>query len=84
MDKVRVSRASASLVAQGMLRQNRDPNDGRGRLLRLTKRGVGVHNGIVPVVQDIEARLTANLGKTEIACLNKVLSKLNAQLDALE
>jgi len=84
MDKVRVSRASASLVAQGMLRQNRDPNDGRGRLLRLTKRGVGVHNGIVPVVQDIESTLTAGLGKSELATLNKVLGKLNAQLDALE
>ena len=84
MDKVRVSRASASLVAQGMLKQSRDPNDGRGRLLRLTKRGTGVHNGIVPVVQDIESSLIDGLGKGEIATLTKVLGKLNTRLDAIE
>lgn len=84
MDKVRVSRASASLVAQGMLRQSRDPNDGRGRLLRLTKRGTGVHNGIVPVVKEIETSLTEGLGKGDIATLTKVLGKLNTRLDAIE
>src|SRR3984957_4165256 len=38
MDKVKVSRASQSLVAKGLLRQSPDPRDGRGRLLRLTRR----------------------------------------------
>ena len=67
-----------------MLRQSRDPNDGRGRLLRLTKRGTGVHNGIVPVVQDIETTLTDGLGKGELATLTKVLGKLNTRLDTIE
>ena len=40
MDKVKVSRAAASLVARGLLRQTQDPHDGRGRLLRLTRKGV--------------------------------------------
>ena len=31
MDKVKVSRAAASLVSRGLLRQSRDPEDGRGR-----------------------------------------------------
>ena len=84
MDKARVSRASASLVAQGMLRQSRDPSDGRGRLLRLTKRGTGIHNGVVPVVRDAEAELTAGLGKTELAALTKALNKLSARLDTIE
>lgn len=84
MDKVRVSRASASLVAQGMLRQSRDPSDGRGRLLRLTKRGTGIHNGVVPVVRDAEAELIAGLGKTELAALTRALNKLSARLDTIE
>ena len=42
MDKVKVSRAAASLVARGLVGQTQDPQDGRGRLLRLTRRGVGV------------------------------------------
>jgi DNA-binding MarR family transcriptional regulator len=37
MDKVKVSRAAASLVSRGLLRQNRHSEDGRGRLMRLTK-----------------------------------------------
>src|SRR5215469_8063860 len=47
MDKVKVSRAAASLVARGMLRQAHDPEDGRGRLLRLTRKGSAVHDGMV-------------------------------------
>src|ERR1700739_345732 len=31
MDKVKVSRAAASLVARGLLKQTQDPRDGRGR-----------------------------------------------------
>src|SRR5580704_5347778 len=43
MDKVKVSRAAASLVARGLVRQTQDPRDGRARLLRLTRRGAAVH-----------------------------------------
>src|SRR5580704_8149799 len=43
MDKVKVSRAAAGLVARGLLRQTQDPRDGRARLLRLTRRGAAVH-----------------------------------------
>ena len=32
MDKVKVSRAAAALVARGLLRQSADPRDGRGRV----------------------------------------------------
>src|ERR1700719_923516 len=32
MDKVKVSRAAANLVARGLLRQTQDPEDGRGRV----------------------------------------------------
>src|SRR5271157_3647896 len=39
MDKVKVSRAAASLAARGLLKQTPDPHDGRGRLLRLTRKG---------------------------------------------
>jgi DNA-binding MarR family transcriptional regulator len=84
LDKVRVSRASASLVALGMLRQNRDPSDGRGRLLRLTKRGSGVHGGVAPVARELEVALVAGLGKAELATLTRALGKLNARMDALD
>jgi DNA-binding MarR family transcriptional regulator len=57
MDKVKVSRASASMVARGMLKQTQDPEDGRGRLLRLTRKGASVRQGLVPVACELEELL---------------------------
>ncbi|MGH7153076.1 MAG: MarR family winged helix-turn-helix transcriptional regulator, partial [Acetobacteraceae bacterium] len=48
MDKVKVSRAAASLVARGLVKQSQDPADGRGRLLRLTRKGANTFNGTMP------------------------------------
>jgi DNA-binding MarR family transcriptional regulator len=77
MDKVKVSRAAASLVARGLMRQAQDPDDGRGRLLRLTRKGSGIYSGIAPTANDIEATLTAGLTKTEWNVLHKALGKLS-------
>jgi DNA-binding MarR family transcriptional regulator len=77
MDKVKVSRAAASLVARGLLRQAQDPNDGRGRLLRLTRKGSSVYTDVAPTAKAIDAMLTAGLTKTEWRSLHKALSKLS-------
>jgi DNA-binding MarR family transcriptional regulator len=84
MDKVKVSRAAAALVAKGLLRQNQDPNDGRGRLLRMTRKGVTVHSGVVPLARSIEATLAEGLTKAEWAALTKALIKLNDHVLAIE
>jgi DNA-binding MarR family transcriptional regulator len=76
MDKVKVSRAAASLVARGLLRQTQDPEDGRGRLLRLTRKGTGVYAGIKPMAQQIETTLAAGLSKAEWNMLHKALARL--------
>jgi len=77
MDKVKVSRAAASLVARGLLRQNRDPNDGRGRLLRLTRRGTTTYASVVATAREVEATLAAGLTKAEWNALHKTLGKLS-------
>jgi len=84
MDKVRVSRASASLVAKGLLRQARDPDDGRGRLLRLTRKGQGVNDGIGPVAREFEAMLTGLFNKPDQTNLRRILARLNGALDAID
>lgn len=84
MDKVKVSRAAASLVARGMLRQMPDPDDGRGRLLRLTRRGVSVYEGLVPLACELEGQLAEGLSRTEWSVLLKALDKLNAHVIACE
>jgi DNA-binding MarR family transcriptional regulator len=77
MDKVKVSRAAASLVARGLLRQAPDPEDGRGRLLRLTRKGLSVYTGVAPTARTIEASLAPGLTKAEWTALHKALGKLN-------
>jgi DNA-binding MarR family transcriptional regulator len=84
MDKVKVSRAAAALVARGLLRQSADPNDGRGRLLRLTRKGAVVHDGMVPLARELEAALADGIGSTEWRALNRALVRLNRHVVAIE
>lgn len=84
MDKVKVSRAAATLVARGLLRQGPDPSDGRGRLLRLTRKGASVHAAIVPLAQAMETELAGAMSRADWAALNKAMARLNAHLEASE
>src|ERR1700742_5165903 len=63
MDKVKVSRAAASLV---------------GRLLRLTRKGSTVYASVPPTSEKIEAMLAEGLSKSEWSALNRALGKLMA------
>ncbi|MDR3538115.1 MAG: MarR family winged helix-turn-helix transcriptional regulator [Acetobacteraceae bacterium] len=83
MDKVKVSRASASLVSRGLLRQSQDPSDGRGRLLRLTRKGAALHAQVVPEALALEATLADGLSRAEWVSLNKALAKLNTHCAAI-
>jgi len=76
MDKVKVSRAAASLAGRGLLRQSQDPNDGRGRLLRLTRKGTGVYAGIAPMAEEIDKAISSCLTRSEKTVLHKALGKL--------
>jgi DNA-binding MarR family transcriptional regulator len=77
MDKVKVSRAAASLVSRGLLRQTQDPDDGRGRLLRLTRKGTAAYANLVPTVHNVEAVLAPALTKSEWSTLHRALGKLS-------
>ena len=80
MDKVKVSRAAASLVSRGLVKQTHDPDDGRGRLLRLTRKGLAVRQGLVPVAHELEEQLAEGLSRTEWGGLLKALDKLTAHI----
>jgi DNA-binding MarR family transcriptional regulator len=83
MDKVKVSRAAASLVARGLLRQTQDPEDGRGRLLRLTRKGTTIYTGVAATARSINETLAAGLTKTELTVLHRALGKLNEHAQAV-
>lgn len=78
MDKVKVSRAAASLVNRGLLKQTQDPEDGRGRLLRLTRKGTAVHASMIPLACELEDQLAGAMSRTEWGALLKALDKLSS------
>ncbi len=83
MDKVKVSRAAASLVSNGLLRQAHDPQDGRGRLLRLTRKGAALYADVAPTASEIQDALMAGLGRNEWRSLHKALGKLSDRAQSL-
>ncbi len=84
MDKVRVSRAIAGLIAQGRVARRIDAEDRRRRVLSLTLQGRADHDRIVPLAQDTERRLLAALTSADRADLDRLLQRLEASVAALE
>lgn len=82
MDKAKVSRAIASMVASGLLVRDPDPTDNRAALLRLSDRGVAVYRDIAPLALDWERELLAALTPDEAAALHSSFDKLLDRLDA--
>jgi DNA-binding MarR family transcriptional regulator len=81
MDKVKVSRATQSLAAKGLVHQRPDPNDGRSRLLRLTRKGVATHTRFVSLANRLEAELFVGLSQADATALNRVLTKITTRLE---
>lgn len=81
MDKVRVSRAVARLVAARRVSRRTDPADRRRAVLALTPAGLAIHREIVPHARQVEARLLAGLGEAERAMLDRLLDTLEARAE---
>jgi DNA-binding MarR family transcriptional regulator len=81
MDKVRVSRAVARLMATGRVSRRIDRMDRRRSILALTSAGEAIHREIVPHAERVEARLLAGLDEAERAALDRLLAKLEARAE---
>lgn len=84
MDRVKVSRAVASLVRRGLAGQAVDPEDGRARLVTLSEQGQQTHRAIVALARELDRRLAAGLSAAEREALHAALRKLYAHLRALD
>jgi DNA-binding MarR family transcriptional regulator len=76
MDKVQVSRAIAALRARGLALQATDAADRRRSKLALSAAGRRMHDEIVPLARDAEARLVAELAPEDRARLGALLARL--------
>jgi DNA-binding MarR family transcriptional regulator len=83
MDKVKVSRASASLVARGLVKQSPDPRDGRGRLLRLTRKGASTYGGLLELAHETEEVLLGALNRSEWQSLKQLLTRIESHAHTL-
>jgi DNA-binding MarR family transcriptional regulator len=79
MDKVRVSRAVARLLAAGRITRRADAADRRRVILDLTAAGRAVYNEIVPLALAVEADLVTDLTAEERRVLDNVMRKLEAR-----
>jgi DNA-binding MarR family transcriptional regulator len=79
MDKVRVSRAVARLLAAGRVSRRTDRADRRRSILALTSTGEAIHREIVPHAERVEARLLAGLDAAERSALDRLLAKLEVR-----
>jgi DNA-binding MarR family transcriptional regulator len=76
MDKVRVSRAVARLLAHGRVTRRTDPEDRRRAILDLTPEGRAVYAKVVPLVLSVERELLGELSAEERGALDQILHKL--------
>ena len=82
MDKVAVSRAVASLVAEGRLTRKVDGDDRRRARLRLSAKGYRIYDEVAPLALAFEQRLLAGLAPDERHSLLALLDKLDASEQA--
>jgi len=83
MDKVQVSRAVAALVSSRHVQRDGDEADGRVTRLSLTARGRAIYDEIVPLALHLEAVFLAALTPAERETLNRLMDKLDRQVDSL-
>jgi DNA-binding MarR family transcriptional regulator len=82
MDKVRVSRAVAGLLAAGRVTRRADANDRRRAILDLTPAGRDVYSQIVPLALAVESELVTDLTPDERKMLEGVMRKLESRTAA--
>lgn len=76
MDKVAVSRAVTSLLAEGRLKRRMHGDDRRRSVLALSAKGYKVYDEVAPLALAYERRLLEGLPDDERAALDRLLSRM--------
>ena len=76
LDKMRISRALASMEKSGLIGRSPDPQDGRGQMVRLLPAGRALYRKIVPMVLAREEFLLGALDPAERQVLDRAVEKV--------
>jgi DNA-binding MarR family transcriptional regulator len=83
LDKMQLSRALAGLEDKKLVAAERDAEDRRGNVLRLTRQGRAVYDKITPLALARENYLLSALTAAEAKALDTIMAKLLKQAVAL-
>ena len=84
MDKVAVSRAIKRLRDTGLLKRDIDGDDRRRAVLRLTAKGVGVLEALIPRVLEVEEALLQGLSVEEQDTLRLLMARVRDNAAGLQ
>lgn len=79
-----ISRAVNAMVEQGYVARRTDPHSARRSLLTLTRRGAGLYDSVLPILQQREAAMLMPLSEREREIFDKLLTKLAVRDDGWE
>jgi DNA-binding MarR family transcriptional regulator len=79
LDKMAVNRGVRHLLQRGLIERRPDPNDNRRQLMRLTPKGVTIHEEAWPGAETHYRQLTSVLTASEIAAFIATADKLIAE-----
>ena len=79
MTKQSVGEATSDLEQRGYVERVPDPNDGRAKIIRLTKRGREAHAIGRRLIDDVEREWAERYGEERVAALREALEAITAE-----
>lgn len=84
LDRARISRAIASLLAKGLVHRHAQPGNRRQAVLQLTDAGRQLHQTLFPQIREINLRMLAPLAPAAAEQLHATLALLQQQAEQLQ
>lgn len=78
LSKQAVQQLIVDLERSGILRRDPDPDDGRGKIVRFTERGLAAQRDSQKAKRVVEAEIRARLGDREFESLMEILKKIGS------
>jgi DNA-binding MarR family transcriptional regulator len=83
-DQTNLTRMIDKLEDKGYLLRMKDPNDRRAFLIHLTEEGKKLEHVLIPLVIELEEKLTENISQSKIEIIKKILQQMSEEVDELD
>ena len=83
LNRSATSKAITAMVQKGLMARQSRPGDRRLAQVRLTDKGRKLYDAILPLVDEINHELMADLGAGEVAALDSMLERMQRQADLM-